>query len=376
MIFIMMKNTGDEKISQQIPNDRGKFFDLNKLSSLFRTHPLRLILTSLILAASIGSLWLGYEVSLPHPVRMGSQIIEIAPGLGSRKIGAILRDAGIIESKWAFVTYVSLRGEASSLKPGSYSFNNATIPAIARALVKGSANEETITIPEGWSLDDIARYLDAHYLVKKTDFENAAIKNANSLRANFPFLAEIPLDSGLEGYLFPDTYRIHTPADSRDIVRKMLENFDRKVIAGFRDEVKRRKKSLFEIITLASLIEEEVISPEDRALVAGILLKRLELGIPLQVDATVLYAKRQAGLLMGDKNTLTRDDLLINSPYNTYRRKGLPRGPIANPGLSAIRAALFPAASPYLYYLSTPDGRTIFSHTLDEHNIAKAKYLR
>ncbi|MDP3772451.1 MAG: endolytic transglycosylase MltG [bacterium] len=374
----MTENNEDKKINQQIAHDRVAFVDLNNLWAHAKRYPWRNSIGVLAICSLVGFLWFRYEIYLPHPARTGPWIIEIAPGLGSRKIGAALRDAGFIQSKWAFVTYVSLRGEASSLKPGSYSFDNATIPAITRALIKGSANEETITIPEGWSLDDIARYLEERHIVSIKAFKGVVVNGAHSFTPDFSFLAEIPSGAGLEGYLFPDTYRIHTPANPRDIVQKMLENFDRKIGADFRskNETNGEKRSLFEIITLTSLIEEEVAVPDDRALVAGILLKRLELGIPLQVDATVLYAKRQAGLLAEDTNTLTRDDLFINSPYNTYRHKGLPRGPIANPGLSAIRAALSPTASSYLYYLSTLDGRTIFSRTLDEHNTAKIKYLR
>ena len=126
---------------------------------------------------------------------------------------------------------------------------------------------------------------------------------------------------------------------------------------------------------MASLLEREVVSDKDRAIVSGILWKRLDRGIPLQVDATVLYAKKQQATTALAQSALTFKDLAIDSRYNTYKYRGLPLGPIGNPGLSAIQAAIHPAASPYLYYLSTPDGRTIFSRTLNEHNAAKRKYL-
>ena len=150
----------------------------------------------------------------------------------------------------------------------------------------------------------------------------------------------------------------------------MLQNFDAKFSNDLRQETLHQNHTTFEIITIASLIEKEVASDSDRALVSGILWKRMKLNIPLQVDATVLYARpKRIG-------KVTLADTKINSPYNTYRYTGLPPAPIANPGLSAIRAALYPKKSPYLYYLSTPDGKTIFSKTREEHNRAKAKYLK
>ena len=157
----------------------------------------------------------------------------------------------------------------------------------------------------------------------------------------------------------------------------MVRNFDAKVTQEVRDAIAGQQKSIFEIVIMASLIEKEVSSEEDRALVSGILWKRISLGMPLQVDATIAYIKNQESRIKNQRDgKISLEDTKIDSPYNTYRYRGLPRGPIANPGLSAIRAAVFPRSSPYLYYLSTPDGRTIFSRTLEEHNAAKEKYLR
>ena len=132
---------------------------------------------------------------------------------------------------------------------------------------------------------------------------------------------------------------------------------------------------MYEYIIMASLIEREVVSEEDRRLVSGILWKRLDAGIPLQIDATLVYIKNQESGVRNQGNTISAKDKKTDSPYNTYLYRGLPAGPISNPGLSAIKAAISPKESPYFYYLSTPDGRTIFSQTLEEHNLAKAKYL-
>lgn len=326
---------------------------------------------SIFVIISIATIVLGGEVNTPHTAFQGTKKVEIAPGLGSRKIGALLKREGVIRSKWAFVTYVSLRNEASDLKPGMYAFNDsATIAEIAKGIIAGGA-ELTITIPEGWTVKEIGAHLDRQGIVRQKDFETITGPNAPLLfLETLALLKEKPVHDGLEGYLFPDTYRFYTSTPAQDVAIRMLENFDGKFAGELRKETLRRHRTIHQIVTMASLIEKEAALDTDRKIVSGILWKRLNLGIPLQVDATLVF-------LTGRKNAkVLYADIAIDSPYNTYKYKGLPKGPIANPGLSAIRAALYPKTSPYLYYLSKPDGHIIFSRTLAEHNIAKAKYLK
>lgn len=329
----------------------------------------KLILAFFVFAA-LALFAFGYEVRTPHVSYEGTKKIEIAPGLGSRTIGALLKREGVIRSKWAFVTYVSLRNEASDLKPGIYTFSDhAAIGDIARELIEG-LSEQTITIPEGWSMKDIGIYLEQTGITARKDFEDAASPKAMpTLYGQFSFLREIPAHRNLEGYLFPDTYRLYIGTPAEQVVARMLRNFDLKFSSDLHREALRQHRTIFDIVTMASLIEKEVAEDKDRALVSGILWKRLALGIPLQVDATILF-------LTGHKKKVLYEDTTIDSPYNTYKYKGLPKGPITNPGLSAIRAALYPQKSSYLYYLSTPENRIIFSRTLEDHNIAKAKYIR
>ncbi|MBI3442278.1 MAG: endolytic transglycosylase MltG [Candidatus Sungbacteria bacterium] len=231
--------------------------------------------------------------------------------------------------------------------------------------------ELSLTIPEGWNTTEIAAYLDQQQITPKTDFNALAGQDATTtLVQKFSFLKEKPGHTGLEGYLFPDTYRFYTSTPAAQVAVRMLQNFDAKFSDELRKETERQHHTIFEIITMASLIEKEAATDADRELVSGILWKRLDLGIPLQVDATIIF-------VTGHRTArVSYADTSIDSPYNTYRYKGLPRGPIANPGISAISAALYPKKSFYLYYLSTPDGDTIFSKTLEEHNRAKAKYLK
>lgn len=318
---------------------------------------------------------LANEIYFVHSSLSSPTTVVIKPGLGSRKIGELLKKKGIIRSKWAFVTYVTLAGSASKLKPGEYTFYKEPIPQISALLTAGSVQEVRIVIREGWTIYDIADFLDEKGVISASEFlkyvqpgpENRALRQ--KLASRFEFLAEIPEDVGLEGYLFPDTYRVFKHSKPEDVVIKMLENLDRKLAAGLEQKIKEQKMTIFETLTIASLIEKEVISSEDRKLVSGIIHKRLKIGMPLQIDASITY-------ITGKRTTrVSIADTKIESPYNTYLNLGLPIGPVSNPGLDAIEAALYPKKSPYLYYLTTPEGKTIFSSTLKEHNIAKAKYL-
>lgn len=336
-----------------------------------------LLLTSYFLLLVIIAL-LAYQIYFPHADFRGSKNITIEQGLGSRKIGVLLKQEGAIDSKWAFVLFVSLKAVASDLKPGVYVWEDSvTIPELTRDLLRGGSIERVITIPEGWAISDIAEYFTENGITPHDDFLRMVGKEGMAhFRADFSVLADAPQTIGLEGYLFPDTYRIFRDAKPEDIITKMLANFDKKITADLREATTRQKKTIFDIVRMASLIEKEVVSDEDRATVSGILWKRLRLGIPLQVDTTVVYAKQLTTDNRQPTTRVTTEDTKIDSLYNTYKYYGLPPGPIANPGISAIRAAIEPQESDYLYYLSALDGRTIFSRTLTEHNAAIAKYLK
>ena len=183
-------------------------------------------------------------------------------------------------------------------------------------------------------------------------------------------MSELPETASLEGYLFPDTYEISEGESPEDIIKNILVNFEKKITRELKEAIALKNKSVFEIITMASMIEKEVKTINDKKIVSGILWKRLEDGMPLQVDATINYitGKNHKSALLAD--------LKINSPYNTYKYQGLPLGPISNPGIDSILAAIYPTESKYWYYLSADSGKTIFSKTLKEHNAAIAKYLR
>lgn len=307
------------------------------------------------------------------------RLFHIERGEDTKQISIHLRDEGYARFVMPFRLFAMLANSGRNLQAGDYMLSRAMTPfTIMRKFEKGDTVKETITIVEGWDLRDIA-----HALSRKTKASEEemyaitgrpAVKNDANMSADlahkFPALADKPATAPLEGYLFPDTYEIQPSETPRKIIEKMLENFSRKFSKELREEAARQKKTIFQIVTMASLLEKEVKTYEDKQIVAGIFSKRLEIGMPLQVDATVNY--------ITDKNTpaVSIEDTRIDSQYNTYRYRGLPQGPIANPGVESIKAALEPVQSPYLYYLSSPDGKTVFSKTLDEHNQAKAKYLK
>jgi UPF0755 protein len=301
------------------------------------------------------------------------KIVTIEPQSGFREISDLLAREGIIERAAPFRVYVLFRGWATSLRSGTYTFSGeVTVPSVAKTLTAGPA-DVVVTIPEGFTVFEIDKRLTNLGLIEPGEIATLAQQPE---RFDFAFLKNDGINS-LEGFLFPDTYRLSATMEPEDIIAKFLRNFDDKVAnmidAQFSGE---SNPSLLSLVTLASIIEKEVPASEDRKIVSGILWRRLELQIPLQVDAAVVYAwKLLNPNWKPQKFALTAADIKINSPYNTYRNRGLPPGPIANPGLDAIEAALNPTDSPYWYYLSTQEGKTIFSETLAEHEAARAHYL-
>ncbi|MCX6786073.1 MAG: endolytic transglycosylase MltG [Candidatus Komeilibacteria bacterium] len=247
--------------------------------------------------------------------------------------------------------------------PALFQYYNAT----CQALVQN--NETCLRLIEGWNNKEIAKYLAENSSIKAEDFLNLTGKDLSQFTSTYDFLADKPVTADLEGYLFPDTYRVFKSATTLEIVKKMLDNFNNKLTPALRAEIKNRQQSIFETITLASIIEKEVRNPEDMKMVADIFYKRLSAGIALQSDATINYITGK-GLVQP-----IAKDLAIDSPYNTYKYKGLTPTPIANPGINAITAAVYPKSNPYYYFLTAPDGQVIYSKTYAEHIANKKKYL-
>jgi UPF0755 protein len=303
-----------------------------------------------------------------------AQKIKISRGDGFLEIGNILASHGVVRSATLFRLYVLARGWAGSLQPGEYTFGGElTIPAVAKKILTGPGDIE-ITIPEGLTMYEIEERLVKAGLVNPGEFVTLA-HSPDSFIKKFKFLEDIEAES-LEGFLFPDTYRFDPRSGSRAIIEKMLATFQEKVLKELESRFRESPQSISNIIKMAAMIEREASRFEDRRLISGILWKRLENNIPLQVDATVVYAWKRLNpqWRLGSKNRLSLSDLKIDSPYNTYRVNGLPPGPIANPGLDSIRAALEPAENEYWYYLSLNDGTILYSRTFEEHKALKEKF--
>ncbi len=294
----------------------------------------------------------------------GSSVtFTIHSGESLKGVAQRLEALNLIKNKDIFIAFGILEGMANHLKEGKYVFSpHDNLLQIIQEIKQGNAlPAKVLVIKEGESLKDIQRALSKNFSLKKT-LQQEKVKD---WQKPFPFLDDAPAQATLEGYLFPDTYYFSQSSSLNDIVRKLLSRFQEK-IEPLRSEI-TKAGGVRRIMIMASLLEKEVPGQEDKEIVAGIIEKRIKIKMPIQIDASVHYA-------LDKKTPLSKKDTLIDSPYNTYRHLGLPPGPICNPGLESIKAALHPLKSSYLYYLTTPERKVIFSRTLREHNIAKAKY--
>jgi len=287
------------------------------------------------------------------------QFVEIAPGTGTSAIGGQLARAGVVSHPLVFRLALWRTGQARVLQAGDYQF---TRPLSAREVVghlaRGEVFARTITFREGLTLREMAQHFRAQGFGTAEDFLEAARATA--------FISDLdPAATDLEGYLFPDTYALPRRASANDLIVRMVTLFRQHYDGPLFDAVRRAGVTTREIVTLASLVEKETARADERPLVAAVYRNRWTIGMGMQADPTVIYALLQRGTYTGN---LTRADLQIDSPYNTYRYRGLPPGPIAAPGLASLQAAVRPADVSHLYFVSRNDGSHVFADTLDEHN--------
>lgn len=301
--------------------------------------------------------------------------VIISKGDGSRVIASLLTGKGLLKSKNAFLIYTFIEGVSQKLQAGTYKLStDMSIKEIVSVLSQGKliSNERTIKIIEGWTNQEIGAYLEKQEIMAKESFLSAAeVTNSREIlpEINYSFLADKSQSVDLEGYLFPDTYRIFKDSQGKDIIKKMLDNFGEKLTLELKEAIAGQNKTIFEIVTMASILEKEVRKDADRKMAADLFYRRIKIGMPMQSDATVNYVTGKSALQP------TLEDLKAVSPYNTYLNKGLPPGPICNPSLSSIKAAIYPTPNEYFYYLNKKDGTTVWSKTAEEHAANKAKYL-
>jgi len=338
------------------------------------------ILIAIGLFIGIGYLWL--ESSIQSPVADNMEDfaeIVVEEGMGVEEITDSLEKQGVIKSTVPFKYYVWSEKLKNEFKAGTFSVSpGMTVPQLVSVLTSDLSGEVEMLVPEGWRIEQIAMEAGESFGTTglgvplpsdyRKQIEVDFLEAADQKDYGYDWLSEIPEDNDLEGFLFPDTYRYYRQADMRDVVAKMLENFDTKVDTGRRQALADRGWDLYEAVTLASIVQKEA-REEDMSAVAGIFIARLASGQKLESDATVNFVTK--------KNALqpTLDDVRTDSLYNTYKYAGLPPGPICNPGLAAIDAVIDPDITSYRYFLNTPEGDTIFSETYEEHLENKAKYL-
>jgi UPF0755 protein len=322
----------------------------------------RLFLLALVLtlAASGAAWWVRERLATPYRGFAAEEVfVDLPPGSGVSRIAADLERAGVVPDALTFGLAARLSGADRRLQAGEYRFTDAASPwQVLDRLARGDVYAHPLTFPEGLTIREMATTFAASGLGTGADFERAA--------ADASLVGELDPDAPtLEGYLFPDTYALSRNAGAEGTAGAMVARFRQSFDLGLRAEAAARGMSLREVVTLASLIEKETSAPAERTIVSAVYHNRLKLGMPLQCDPTVIYALMRAGRWNGN---LTRADLRVDSPYNTYRYPGLPPGPIASPGLRSLEAAVRPADVPYLYFVSRNDGTHVFATTLAEHN--------
>ena len=320
-----------------------------KLLNLLQKKQTLFILGIILIAIIL--LFIFIDIISPVSCDGEEKLINIEKGWGSNQIAEKLKQENLIKSEWIFVYYVWIRNYNERLQAGEYLLNSGmTVFKITEIIIKGQVvpNWIKVTIPEGWDIKKIQERLIALEVITLDE--------------------KLPIDQ--EGYLFPDTYYFYKNAGINAVIEKMKANFDKKITNDLLKEIEEQGKALYDILKMASILEKEVISDEDRAIASGIFWDRLKINYPLESCATIAY------ILGKDKWRYSIEETRIKSPYNTYLNIGLPPTPINNPGLSAIKAAIYPTYTDYNFFLTDPEtGNTIFSKTLQEHNQNKAKYF-
>lgn len=328
------------------------------------------VLAALLALVSLGLLG-GQLISQQYqPVDPGDTSlvdINIPPASSAAGIAALLKSQELIRNEDFFLAYCRHKGLDSHLKAGHYRFSRSQgVAEIAAAIAEGKVVQMSFTIPEGYTVNQVGELLVSRGICSSEAWKQAVLRNYD-----FKFLEgqnRAAVKHPLEGFLFPDTYVIDETTSAQEIVKTMLERFETVWDQQFAQLANSQNRSVVEVVTTASLIEEEAQVAAERSRVSGVIRNRLDQNMLLQIDATVLYA------LGANKNLVTYADLEVKSPYNTYLHPGLPPGPITCPGQAAIQAALAPETHQYLYYVARGDGSHEFTSTFQEHLAAQRRY--
>lgn len=322
-----------------------------------------LTLVFLLVAVTLGILayqvssFLGQAIAPPQ-----EKLIHIKPGTSFTSIARAFETAGIVDDARLFTLLARWEDAAAHIQAGEYRFADPATPEqVLRRLTSGDVRKLQLTIPEGFNLKEIAARIEAAQISSATEVLRLAGDSA--------LLSRVGVDADtLEGYLFPETYTYTSDTPAKELLTAMIAQFKQQLTPELLAAARQQDMNRHQLVTLASIIQKEAGNNEEMPLISAVFHNRLRRGIPLQADPTVIY-----GIEDFDGN-LTRRHLREATPYNTYRRRGLPPGPIASPGMEALQAAAFPADVNDLYFVSKGDGSHAFSATLEEHNRAVRKY--
>jgi UPF0755 protein len=323
---------------------------------------MRALLKLVVVLALAFAAWFAWAALLPVQPAQATFVL-LRPGWSTRHIARDLQQQGVIRSSAAFLMIQYAKG-LKTLKAGEYKFDQpATGVEVWRRIVQGDVYARTVVVPEGFNIYDIAAAVEQAGLGPASDFLTAAQSDVFLLRDIDPSA------KSLEGYLFPDTYQFTRIDSAHDIAAAMVHRFRREAqkigLLGNADTHR--------IVTMASIVEKETADPNERPMVAAVYYNRLQKNMPLAADPSVIYAALLAGRYRG---TIYESDLQFDSPYNTYRNSGLPPGPIANPGLASLQAAMHPVQTDFLYFVSDNNGHHRFARDLEEHARNVAAYRR
>lgn len=331
-----------------------------------------LIIVFIVLGGSF--FWDSFAISPSGKAEAFEMVIE--EGTSVNEIGKMLEEKGVITSNLFFKMYVRMNGVQDKLQAGTFELMpGMSFRAIVKELVHAEVEEVQVTIPEGFTKNQIGEVvIEKMPKISDDSWKEVSGSSGKNMISATTILTGIPDGQGLEGYLFPDTYRFRKESDAKTVAETMVITLKRRLaeneIVIPETLIFENGLSLHDVLTLASIVEREVRNEEDMKIVAGIFFTRLQIGMALQADSTVNYVtgKKDPGISL--------EDTKINSPYNTYQKLGLPPGPISNPGMNAINAVLNPADTDYLYFLTTKDGNVVYSTTFNDHVQNKYRYLK
>ena len=315
-------------------------------------------------------LFVGWFFFVPPSGIPPTKVVYIKKGMNLRQIAEFLQEQGIIRNRHLFIWTTTVLGKKAHIRAGEYAFESRMQPLeVLNTLVRGQVKRHLVTIPEGYTLSQIAQLLEDHTIVEKNEFLQRASSPLliTSLGLSSPVIGP---GVTLEGYLFPETYHLYKEMDPEEVIKAMVHQYKKVIGPDLANKASQLGMSEGEIVTLASIIEKETPLPEEKPLISAVFHNRLIQKMPLQSDPTVIYG------IKNFNGNLTKEDLQRPTPYNTYLRTGLPPSPICNPGKDSLLAALNPAPVPYLYFVSKNDGSHYFSSEIEDHNRAVWKFQK